>query len=141
MSVTALIDSGESDIDISVEYTMPSSVLYYGMLMFRRQDTTHYWNAYLGRDNAAPYIELTLVNGTSTSKGKVNVTHTLNQVNKLRVVAKGNSIKVYFDQYGTDPIIDITDSTFNDKTIVGLAGYKNENYLYCPADNFIVKPS
>lgn len=131
-----IAESGRANIDMSMDVlTLATTAKYQSDLLFRYQDSTHYWRLTLTRAVTAEsiYLKLYLY---STEKASVVVTAELNTTYTMRVVANGNNIKGYFNG---ELLIDLDDATYNDKTKVGIGAYRAPAYPDTPRDNFIVK--
>ena len=131
----AYSDSGDADIDITLDVTVPNSNYFATGIAFRFQDATHLWYAIIERDGPGEVGTYQIVlNGIGGgSNNTVNVTFDALATKVLRVVALGNLITVYWD--GVQKI-QVTDTYNNDKTIHGLRAYTDANYVPCLVDNF-----
>ena len=132
----AVAESGESDVDISLDVTMQASNYYSGGITFRFQDTTHNWITQIGRSGSLVSPTLSIYTFGGTVSESVNITQQTGVAHTLRVTAVGNTIKAYWDGV---LLISVTDAYLNTLTKVGIAAYRSAAYADCQCDNFVTK--
>jgi peptidoglycan/xylan/chitin deacetylase (PgdA/CDA1 family) len=119
--------------NISIDFTVPAGLYYFAGIVFRYQDLTHKWMAYVEIDGSGvPVIALQLNGAGGTYKF---IKLTASQKYRLEVIDDGTIIKVLIDGI---VMLSTSDTSLNDKTLVGVAKYKTGSYPDVLMDNFII---
>lgn len=133
----AFFDSGKSDVDVSVDLTIPAADYYNGGLMIRRNSVSNLWRVQIIRNIDIlinpPQIRIYKETTVVTS---VEVSHEAG-VKTLRVVTSGNYFTIY---WGGVKVIDAyeTDGSYNTSTVHGLTTLYYTPYEQILFDNFII---
>jgi hypothetical protein len=131
----AFAESGKSDNDISIDITIPAGNTYSSGLVFRYQDSTHKWTCFYEKDNTTTCLVYMQKDGVTQGSPIAVTIPSPGDVITLKVLTSGNSIKSYVNGVLKH---NITDATYNNKTLVGLFKYRDVNYIDAPEDNFKV---
>jgi hypothetical protein len=141
-STTGMVaQAGESDIDFTIDFTMPAEQNYIAGLFFRFKDATHFWRLLIERDagDVSPDMTLLEFDGAGVSRGAATITHEDGVARSLRIVATDESVTIYFN--GVQKIQYLSASALKTETKVGIVSFRDVDYKNVPLDNLLVKES
>jgi hypothetical protein len=136
----AVVDSGASDVDISLDVTIDSNADGTEGILFRYVDVDNHWQAIWGNgDSVHIWVIDERVSKTYTRRASVAFTPSATTTYSFRVVASGTSITATID--GGYQIA-YTSSLYQTATKHGIMG-QSRDYVGAPAtppayDNFVV---
>lgn len=107
-------------------------------IIFRYAATNNFYFAALSSNGTTAFIQLYHYTNAwydMTLLNSVSVAEIRNAVTTLQVISNGSSIKIYYEGI---LVLDITDSTNNDKTTVGMQKMLYNGMYDVPIDEFYV---
>jgi hypothetical protein len=123
-----------SNFDLSVIIVEPTATYFTRRTLFRYQDATHYWYVNFEDDGSGTANYLTCSVDATLKGNTAGIAKAVGN-HALRILTSGNSIKIYWDG---SLQFDITDATYNDKTIIGFQTAKGtfggHSYIAVAAD-------
>jgi len=130
----ALTGAGKSDIDMSIDLTIPDTDNYYSGLVVRRAAASQLFRVVVWREaGGTPAIK---VLKHLTSVHSTNITHAAGD-GTLRVVVSGNDITAYWK--GAFVFTYTTDGSYSTEKNHGIVAYYDGTYTEVLQDNFIIE--
>lgn len=128
-------DSGQSDVDISLDYVTPNELNYIGILIFRYVDTTHHWRVVVERDAGGTPV-IVLNNYSTAVSALIPITHIALARRTIRVKAIGQSITVWWNGIKVIEYATAADNLTAKKHGIGI--WRDATYKDILFSNFLV---
>lgn len=130
-------NSGESDVEVSVDVVVPNVSFYSGGLFLRRSDNLNYWVATVQRDSGTPHLDLYEVNGGGgTLRDTTNAPAATGSTVRMTATLSGDDIVI---ELATGESVSFNSSSFNTGTEHGLWAYSADGYTPASFDDFLAQ--